>query len=293
MKTVFLLLFAAVAILPAGAAAQTTSKRLFVKAVDRSGAPVRDLTTADFFLAEGKAARKIIRVVPASAPVRIVMLVDDSKGMSSALPDIRRGLIAFFDAIPAPHEIALVTVGNTPIVRQAPTADREVLKGLAQKLSTNGALMLLGAVLEMYDRFLKNADDRWPMFVIVANDGDEGSRGVTEEQFIKVVKDMQAIDTVVHAIMISPNGKGSGESVQITRSLTKATGGTYESISAASALPDKLAGVAKTIVAQHQLSSAQYILDYESDSSSSSAPPKLASTRDDVSLTLSQQGRIR
>jgi hypothetical protein len=293
MKTVFLLLFAAVAALPGGAAAQTTSKRLFVKAVDRSGAPVRDLTAADFFLAEGKSARKIIRVVPASAPVRIVMLVDDSKGMSSALTDIRRGLISFFDAIPAPHEIALVTVGNTPIVRQAPTADREVLKGLAQKLSTNGALMLLGAVLEMYDRFLKNVDDRWPMFVIVTNDGDDASRGVTEEQFIKVVKDMQAIDTVVHAVMISPNGKGSGGSVQITRSLTQATGGTYESISAASALPDKLTGVAKTILAHHQLSSAQYILDYESDSSSSTDPPKLASTRENVSLTLSQQGRIR
>jgi hypothetical protein len=292
MKAVVLLILALVAGLPPSARAQATSKRLFVKAVDESGAPVAGLTAADFFLAEGKKERKIIRVTPASEPLRIVLLVDDSKSMSSSLADVRGGLLKFFDAIPAPHEIAFVTLGNSPIVRQAPTSERDVLRGLAQKMSANGALMLLGAVSEMYGRFVATAQDRWPMMVIVANDSDDASRGVTDEQFIKVVKDMQATDAVVHAVMLSPSGKGSGQSVQIARSLTRATGGTYESISASSALADKLAAVAGAIVAQHRLTSAQYILEYESDTSSAD-PPKLASTREGVNLRLSQQGRIR
>jgi hypothetical protein len=265
---------------------------LFVKAVDRAGAPVTGLTAADFFLAEGKKERRIIRLVSAGHPLRIVLLVDDSKSMTSALTGIRSGLLGFFDAVPAPHEIAFVTIGNTPVVRQEPTPSRDVLKGLAQKMSTSGSLVLFSGVLEMYGRFLGKIEDRWPALVIVAGDGDDASRGVTDEQFTAVAKDMQATETVVHAVMLSLPGKGGGGSAQIARGLAKATGGTYESVSAASALPDKLAAVARTIMAQHQVTSAQYILDYETDTPGSADLPKLASTREGVSLTLSQ-GRMR
>ena len=75
--------------------------------------------------------------------------------------------------------------------------------------------------------------------------------------------------------------------------LAKATGGTFESISAASALPQKLAALAKTIVEQHRQSSAQYIVEYDSDPTKPPEIPKVAPVREGVRLTLSQQGRIR
>src|SRR5262245_43462721 len=150
-----LMLAAATLLLAPALSAQMQTKRLYVKAVDRAGAPAVGLTPDDLVIAEAKKARKITKLAPANDPVRIVMLVDDSKVMSQALPDLKKALVTFFDAIPAPHEIALVTVGNTPVVRQEPTPSRDALKALVPKLSGSGSLMMIGAIFSMYDRFLK------------------------------------------------------------------------------------------------------------------------------------------
>lgn len=51
---------------------------VYVSAVDRSDAPVTDLTAADFVLKEGGDIREIVRVERATAPMHIALVVDDS-----------------------------------------------------------------------------------------------------------------------------------------------------------------------------------------------------------------------
>ena len=122
-------------------------------------------------------ARTVSRVKLADDPMRIVLLVDTSHNVQPAIDHIRSAVQTFVDGIPPQHEIALVTIGNTPVIRQAPTTDHAKLKDLAKKLTTSGSTILLSGLLEMYDRFLRNAPDRWPLMVIITSDGEEGSAG--------------------------------------------------------------------------------------------------------------------
>ena len=111
-------------------------------------------------------------------------------------------------------------------MRQEPSLDRTKLKQIAKTLTRGGTTVLVSAVYEMYDRFLRNAGDRWPVLVIVTSDGTEGSGQFYPEKFAAFGRDMQAKDVVAHAIVLI-SAKGDALQVQIARALTGGTGGTY------------------------------------------------------------------
>jgi hypothetical protein len=101
----------------------------------------------------------------------------------------------------------------------------------------------------MYERFIRHADDRWSMFIIVTGDGVESSQGVDAARFTEIAYDMQRKDVVVHAIVLSVMGTGRG--VLVSRALVEATGGHFDEITAANALPDKLAALARAITEEY------------------------------------------
>jgi VWFA-related protein len=53
-------------------------RTVHVSAVDRKNVPITDLTAHEFVLREGGKVREIIKVEPATTPLRIAMIVDDS-----------------------------------------------------------------------------------------------------------------------------------------------------------------------------------------------------------------------
>ena len=53
-------------------------RTVYVSAVDRKDVPVADLDAREFLLREGGRVREIIRVEPATTPMRIALIVDDS-----------------------------------------------------------------------------------------------------------------------------------------------------------------------------------------------------------------------
>jgi len=77
-------LAAAILMLPLEISAQRGSpavphvRTVHVTAVDRKELPVTDLTPAEFVLREGGDIREIIRVEPASTPLHVAIIVDDS-----------------------------------------------------------------------------------------------------------------------------------------------------------------------------------------------------------------------
>jgi VWFA-related protein len=279
------------ALAPVCALAQAPPHRLFVSVLDAQGHPASGLTLADFTVLEAGTARNITRVGPATDPMRLVLLIDTSRSMQPSIEDLRRGILAFVDGIPPQHEIALVTIGDTPVVRSAPTIDHAALKELAKKITTRGATVLIESVGEMYDRFVRHADDRWSMFIIVTGDGVESSEGIDAEKFTANAYDMQRKDVVVHAIVVSVMGQG--RQVQVSRALVDATGGHYDAITAANALPEKLADLAKAIAVQYDRTAGEYLLEYATDSTNPAADVKVSVTREDVNVTMSRGLRIR
>ena len=90
----------------------------------------------------------------AGDPMRIVIMVDNSQTPLEPLPQIRRGLQQFVNALPPNHELMLVTTGGTMNLRVQPTRDYlEVYKSIGEihfMRSTGNALV--GSIQEVYDR---------------------------------------------------------------------------------------------------------------------------------------------
>jgi len=286
------MVLAAVLCYPPLALAQTPSPHvLYVEAVDGTGKAIAGLTGADFAIVEGGVQRDITRVSPADDPMRIVLLVDNSESMHSSVEDVRKAVQVFVDGIGPQHEIGLITIGNTPVVRQTPSTDHAKIKDLAQKMSTSGGTMLIAAVMEMYDRFLRDVRGRWPMFIIITSDGAEASAAVDPRKFNAMLQDMQVKGLVAHAIVMSTMGRGV--EVAVTQALTQATGGHYDSISASSALPQKLTELAAAITAEFDRVAAEYVLEYASPSTDTNAQLGVAVKRSGANVTLSRGVRVR
>ena len=279
-----------VAIAATALQSQTQPPRIYLEAFD-AGGPV-ELTIADVAVFDDGAKRDIIRLSRAADPMRILLLVDNGRSAQPFIQEIRSSIVAFADAIPAGHELGLVTIGNTPVVRQAPSTERTALKQIARTLTTGGTTVLVNAVYEMYDRFLRNAGDRWPVLVIVTSDGTEGSGQFYPEKFASFGRDMQAKDVVAHAVVLV-SSRGDALQVQIVRALTEGTGGTSSSTATGGNLTVRLAQIAQNIVADYDRTSQQYVLEYANGSGEPGPDLKVTLLRDGVKMRMSRAGRIR
>ena len=276
----------------AAVAAQNQPKvaRLYLEAFDERGAV--ELSRDDVSIFDSGSKREITRFSRADDPMRVLLLVDNGRSAQPFIQEIRSGIVAFADAIPLEHELGLVTFGNTPVVRQEPSTDRTKLKQIARTITTGGTTVLVGAVYEMYDRFLRHAGDRWPVLVIVTSDGTEGSGQFYPEKFADFGRDMQAKDVVAHAIVLV-SSRGDALQVQIARALTEGTGGISSSTATGGDLMVRLAAVAQNIVADYDRNSTQYVLEYSTPSAQPGPDLKVTLLRDGVKMRMSRASRIR
>ena len=143
--------------------------------------------------------------------MRIALIVDTSDGSREFLNHIRGGLHAFLDAIPPQDEILLMGMGGQARVRVATTLDRRKLTNAADGLfADGGAAVLLDALLESWTRFLRDAENRWPVFVMVGTNGPDNSH-TTDFQFEAFIRDIRRAAASAHAIMLS-----SSQSIRIS-----------------------------------------------------------------------------
>src|SRR5262245_26300957 len=94
---------------PGGKAATRT---VFVRVVDRGGAPVLDLSPGDFEVTENSVKRQVLSAALAKGPMRVALILDTSDGAAAALNHLRAGLAVFLDTLSPVHEVLIVTTGR-------------------------------------------------------------------------------------------------------------------------------------------------------------------------------------
>ena len=92
---------------------ESARRTVFVSAVDGKGVPVSGLTAADCVIREDGRDRPVVAAVPATAPLTVVLLIDDS---GLGLQSIREGAAAFITRLQGLASIALVTTGGRNIM---------------------------------------------------------------------------------------------------------------------------------------------------------------------------------
>ncbi len=188
----------------------------------------------------------------AGDPMRIAIIVDNSQTPLEPLPQIRRGLQQFVNALPPNHELMLVTTGGQMTVRVQPTRDylevQEAIGEISSMRSTGNAL--IGSVQEVYDRYLRAVERRFPMMVIVSTDGQEMSQRVTDKSVNQMLQGLTKSGVLVNAVLLTSTG--SSLIRNITLEMIKRTGGAYESATIATALPARLKVMAGKIAQQYK-----------------------------------------
>ena len=184
-------------------------------------------------------------------PMRIAILVDNSQTPLEPLPQIRRGLQQFVNALPPNHELMLVTTGGQMNVRVQPTRDyleiQEAIGEINYMRSMGNAL--IGSVHEVYDRYMRTVERRYPMIVIVSTDGQDMSQRISDKSVNEMLQGLTRTGVMVNAILLTSTGTSLIRNV--TLEMLKRTGGAYESATVATALPARMKVMAGTIAQQY------------------------------------------
>jgi hypothetical protein len=239
--------------------AQAVQRSIYASALDQNGEPVPSLGPADFVVREDKVAREILSVVPATDPMQIALLVDNSQAADPYTRDYREALPAFINAIAADqsgakHQIAIVTLAERPTINTDYTFDMaQAVKGAQRIFSIQGSgAYLLDGIIETSQGILKKGLTR-PVMIAITTEGPE----MSDRQYMTVLERLRESGAAFHAIVVgTPRNNNYDRSVVLDMG-TKDTGGRNDVILTGSALTNRLKQVATELTHQYRVTYAR------------------------------------
>jgi len=185
--------------------AQAARRELYVSVLDKDGNPVTGLTPDAFIVREDGVQREVLAVRPATAPMEIALLVDDSQAAEEALQNLRMALNDFVATLSAKkNQIALISLGDRPTIRVEFTARSADLKRGVDRLfaqSGSGAY-LLDAIVDASRGLLKREAAR-PVIVAVTTEGPE----LSNLHYKTVLDALDKTGAAFHSVMLADRGE--------------------------------------------------------------------------------------
>jgi VWFA-related protein len=241
--------------LVAGAAAQAAERRVYVTVTDRDGVRVTDLTPADFSLREGGQAREIVSVAPATARMRMAILVEESLTPTGG---VRLGLAEFIQRMQPHAEMSLVVMGLRNFVLVDYTTDVGALFAAIQGLAPVGFQQQVNNVPEgVYEAaraFERDRPER-PVMVVVAREMMQQSSEEPQHVLNQIGRSGAVVEVVTVEAGQANIGVGnlndmSGRA-QILGDGSRQSGGRRIEVSALTAVPRALQQVADSLLSQY------------------------------------------
>jgi VWFA-related protein len=239
-------------------ATDVRNQDIYVSVVDSSGKPATGLTAADFTIKEDGVAREVLKAGPATEPLTISLLVDDSQAATDAIQFIRDGLEAFVDHLKGKAEIAIATFGERPTNRLDYTTSTAALdktiSGIFQR--TGSGSYLLDALIDV-SRGLEMRKAARPTIVVVMTEGVEFSN----RNYSQVLDALQKSGAALHVIAIgqpasSQDDEMRNRNISIAEG-TARTGGRRDQVLALSGIPARLTQLADELANQYVVTYAR------------------------------------
>lgn len=270
-------LFISVAVL-----AQSAERVLYVSVWDeKSRAPITGLGTDAFTVREDGLAREVLRVTPATSPMSIAIVVDNSQAATPTIADLRKALSAFVKSIDGIGPVALVSVADRPTILRDYTTDQTQLQdavGRVFAMPGSGAT-LLDAVVEVSKGLAKRETDRAAMVIVTGE-----NREFSNRHYRDVLEELAKGGAMMHALVLSgPGSTALNDEARNRASVLdlgpKASGGTREDILTSQAFEVKLQELAAILKSQHRVVYArpQTLIPPEKVEVSATKPGQVAS----------------
>ncbi len=191
----------------ADASAQSLERQMYVSVLDADGAPVADLTVDDFTVREDGLLREVLRVSPATEPMQVALLVDNSVAMSPYLLDLRNGLESFVEQLGGDHEVAVITFGDRPtIVVDYTRSLIELRQAISRIFPRPGSGALLLDAIHNAGQGLQRRAAARPVFVVVTTQGVEYSN----RPYRMVLRTIEDAGATFHAVVMTASGSSFG-----------------------------------------------------------------------------------
>lgn len=270
------------------------TRHAYFTALDKKGNAVADLTAADVRVREDGADRQVVRVEPATAPLHIALLVDDS---GPGLRFIREGTGGFIQRLGGRAEMSLTSTGakNTLLVDFTPQVN-ELYDGVRRLMTRNTANAvdggyLLDAVHDAIEALRTRSPER-PAIVIVTLEGAEFSSRRAD----RLLTELQGSRALLHVVALGKPtlktmaGWNEGPMQSLRENLdenmnrkkfledgARQSGGRFEQVLVDSGVPSALNAVAQELA-------SQYVVVYSRRGDGSARKINITSTRGGVKV---------
>lgn len=238
------------------AAAQARERVLYVNAFDRdTRKPVAGLGVRDFVVREDGIAREVLRVTPATTPMAIALLVDNTQAASSAIPDIRSAVTAFVKMTEGLGPTALIGYADRPtILTDYTTSSKTLLAGVGRVFAMPGSgATLLDAIRETAQGLGRREEDR-AAIVVIATEHTEFSN----LHYAQVLDTLRKSGAQLHVVlMTTPGASLTSDEARNRASVLdrgpRESGGIRWDVLAASAFSGQLENVAQVLKTQYRV----------------------------------------
>jgi VWFA-related protein len=234
------------------------TRTVYVTVVDNQGQAVTGLTPADFRLRENNRDRDIVSVEPATEPMHVALMVEESLTPAGG---VRQGMFELIKVLQGKAEISLVVVGLSNRTAVPYTTDPNVLVQGLNALPLNQGQQQINhvpeGIAEMARVFQKQRPAR-PVMVMLAID----SQQVSSEQPQNVLNQLRDSNAQLHVVSIqTPQAvaSGSGEMLdtaarqQVLGDGPRQSGGRQWPVPALTAVPKAMLSVANDLMNQYKI----------------------------------------
>jgi hypothetical protein len=241
------------------AAGQTNQRSVAVGVLDRSDAPVLDLSVDDVIVREDGVAREVVRVVPAPPPTDIVLLADDTQAAAPTLRELREALNGFANLIadlePAPA-VRVTTFGDRPTVLVDFTpAFSAVSRGIERIVTRPGAGATLLEAIDETASALRRRKAQRPVIVAFVTEAAPEFSNLRHTDIADALRESGA--SLWTVVLTSPRGGGSGDAGRerdiVIGDVTRQSGGRNQPVLSAQGLPSAFAQLAAQLASRWEI----------------------------------------
>jgi hypothetical protein len=237
-------------------------KAIIVTVLDQAGAAVRDVTAGDLAVVEDGATREVVEVKPATDPMAIAILVDNTKptmGKNAPTQELRAALTTFVKTVQGASpesQIGLWEFAGAGVMIQKPTPKTEDLLKRISKMfpAQQPGGVLLEALVDASKELSKRGAG--PRRIIVSISFNSPETSTMEPRDVAMA--MRKAGVNFWAIQTSGNGDTSAASngTSMTRDLilnnvTQASGGMRYTGTSAIALEAQMKAIADALTSQY------------------------------------------
>ena len=188
-----------------GAGREPLARIVYVTVTDGQGAPITDLTAADFSVKEGGKEREIASAEPAKVKMHLALMVEERLVADGS---VRMGMFEFVKRLQGQADIALIVVGirNTTVVDY--TSSGDALVGGLNQLSLNPSPVsnVTEGILEVARSVEQQKAERPVIVALAFSGGQSGGAGSKD-----VLDRVRQSGAVMHTVTLAGfEGGGTG-----------------------------------------------------------------------------------